>query len=99
MLQPGTHALSPFAGEAVIYPLTDQVYTMTGQLGTEGVVMGNDAVEVRSKDGRQLWISSAVTFHFVESKLTDVSKIWQDPERFVSSYIRPMTRNIPSPRK
>jgi regulator of protease activity HflC (stomatin/prohibitin superfamily) len=94
VLPPGTHMLSPFAGEAVIYPMTDQVYTMTGQLGAEGVVVGDDAVEARSKDGRQLWLDSAVTFHFVESKLTDVHRIWHDPERFVNSFIRPTTRNV-----
>ncbi len=92
VLQPGTHTLSPFAGEAVIYPLTDQVYTMTGQTGAVGSAVGDDAVEALSKDGRQLWIDSAVTFHFVESKLTDVRKLWHDPKNFVASFIRPMMR-------
>ena len=94
VLQPGTHTLSPFAGEAVIFPLTDQVYTMTGEPGAVGSVVGDDAVEVRSKDGRQMWIDSAVSFRFVESKLTDVSRLWRDPESFVNGFIRPATRNI-----
>ena len=95
VLQPGTHALSPFAGETTIYPLTDQVYTMTGQPGIDDdVVLGNDAVEARSKDGRQLWIDAAVTFHFVESKLIDVRRTWQTPDRFLKGFIRPTTRNV-----
>lgn len=94
VLQPGTHTLSPFAGEAVIFPLADQVYTMTGQPGAVGSVVGDDAVEVRSKDGRQMWIDSAVSFRFDESKLTDVRRMWRDPEVFVNNFIRPTTRNI-----
>ncbi len=94
VLQPGTHVLSPFDGEPVIYPLTSQVYTMTGQPGIVGSVVGDDAVEALSKDGRQLWIDSAVAFRFIESKLTSVRRIWHYPENFVSSFIRPTTRAI-----
>jgi hypothetical protein len=77
----------------VIYPLTDQVYTMTGQLGTEGVILGNDSIEARSKDGRQLWIDAAVTFHLVDSKLIDVHRLWNSPDRFLKGFIRPAARN------
>lgn len=95
VLLPGTHTLSLFMGDAVIYPMTDQVYAMTGQLGIDDdVVLGNDAVEARSKDGRQLWIDARVTFHFVESKLIDVRRTWQTPDRFLNGFIRPTTRNV-----
>ncbi len=94
VLQPGTHALSPFVGEPVIYPLTDQVYTMTGQPEAVGSVAGDDAVEALSKDGRQLWINSAVAFRFIESELTGVRRTWHDPENFVNGFIRPTTRTI-----
>jgi regulator of protease activity HflC (stomatin/prohibitin superfamily) len=93
VLKPGTHVLSPFSSDATIFSLAAQTYTMTGKLGTGGTVQGDDAIEARSKDGRQLWIGAAVTYHFVESKLTDVRRTWQDPERFVDAFIRPTTRN------
>lgn len=94
VLQPGTHTLSPLAGKAVIYPLTDQVYTMTGELRALGSGAAYDAVESLSKDGRQLWIDSAVTFRFVESKLPDMHHWWNGPQQFVDGFIRPTTRNV-----
>jgi len=94
VLKPGTHILSPFWGEATIFPLADQTYVMTEQPTSESAFQGSDAVEARSKDGRQLWIGSTVTFHFVESKLTDVRRTWQGPKPFLYGFIRPTTRNL-----
>jgi regulator of protease activity HflC (stomatin/prohibitin superfamily) len=94
VLKPGTQMLSPFSGEVTLYSLADQTYAMAEQSTPDSNVQGNDAVEARSKDGRQLWISAAVTFHYVESRLTDVRKTWQAPDRFVGGFIRPTTRNV-----
>lgn len=94
ILAPGAHTLSPFIQSVEVYSLADQTYTMKGQPETDGVVIGNDAIETRSKDGRRLWIDAAVTFHFVESKLIEVRRTWQGSERFLNGFIRPTTRNI-----
>jgi regulator of protease activity HflC (stomatin/prohibitin superfamily) len=94
LLEPGTHTLSPLFGDVTLYSLADQTYAMVNQSSPDSNDPRNDAVEARSKDGRQLWISAAVTFHYVESKLTDVRKTWQAPDRFASGFIRPTTRNV-----
>jgi regulator of protease activity HflC (stomatin/prohibitin superfamily) len=90
VLEPGTHMLPPFTGDAIIYPMTDQTYVMSAQ----GATIGNDSVEARSKDGRILMVDASVTFRYLPSHLAEIRRIWQDPERFVSGYIRPVTRNI-----
>ena len=94
LLEPGTHTLSPFSGEVTLYSLANQTYVMADQPTPDSTVQGNNAVEARSKDGRQLWISAAVNFHYIESKLTDIRKTWQAPDRFLGGFIRPTTRNV-----
>ena len=90
VLEPGTHMLPPFTGDAIIYPMTNQTYVMSSQ----GAALGNDSVETRSKDEHLLMVDASITFRYLPSHLIEIRKLWETPERFISGFIRPVTRNV-----
>lgn len=88
---PGLHWIIPFAENVRIFSVAKQTYTMS-TVGTEGAVAGDDSVQVRTKDGQQVYIDASVTYSIDPSKVINLNITWQN--RYQDELVRPQSRGI-----
>lgn len=90
-LQPGLRWVVPFLENVVVYPISQQTYTMS-IAPLEGAVQGDDSVTARTADGQELFIDASIIFAIDPDKVIDVHIDWKN--RYVDELVRPQSRGI-----
>jgi regulator of protease activity HflC (stomatin/prohibitin superfamily) len=75
-LQSGLHWIIPFAERVERYPKTNQNYTMSAT-PDEGSVGGDDSIQVRTKDGQQVYIDATVLYAVDPNKVVQLYSSWR----------------------
>jgi regulator of protease activity HflC (stomatin/prohibitin superfamily) len=75
-LQSGLHWIVPFAERVEKFPKVNQTYTMSATSG-EGDVQGDDSIQVRTKDGQQVFIDASVIFAIDPAKVVQLYSTWR----------------------
>lgn len=92
-LTAGIHVIVPFVENVDRFSIAQQEYTMSGSTN-EGALQGNDAVEGRTADGQQVFIDATVRYSVDPTQVVELRRKWITVERYVTSFVRPTTRNI-----
>jgi regulator of protease activity HflC (stomatin/prohibitin superfamily) len=90
-LQPGLHWIIPFVERIETYSIVRQSYTMAAA-ALEGQVAGDDAVQVRTKDGQQIFIDATVIYAVDANKAVDLYITWR--RDYENSLVRAQSRGI-----
>lgn len=72
----GLHWIIPFAERVERYPKTNQNYTMSATTD-EGSVAGDDSIQVRTKDGQQVYIDASVLYAVDPNKVVQLYSTWR----------------------
>jgi len=90
-LTAGLHWIIPFAERVEKYSILNQTYTMSA-VGTEGQVSGDDSIQVRTKDGQQVYIDASVIYAVDPLKTTDLYRTWRFD--YENGLVRPQSRGV-----
>ncbi|MBI5951280.1 MAG: prohibitin family protein [Chloroflexi bacterium] len=90
-LTAGLHWIVPFAERVERYSILNQTYTMSA-VGTEGQVSGDDSIQVRTKDGQQVYIDASVIYAIDPLKTTDLYRTWRFD--YENGLVRPQSRGV-----
>lgn len=90
-LNAGIHWIIPFVERVERYSILRQTYTMSA-VGTEGQVTGDDSIQVRTKDGQQVYIDASVIYSVDPRKAIDLYKTWRTG--FEDGLVRPQSRGV-----
>ncbi len=88
-LSPGLHWIIPFVESVKSYSIARQTYTMSST-PAEGQIVGDDAIEARTKDGQQVYIDASIIYSVDPKKLIQLHITWQD--RYQDNVVRPVAR-------
>ena len=72
----GLHWIVPFAERVEKFPKVNQTYTMSGATN-EGDIQGDDSIQVRTKDGQQVYIDASVIFAIDPTKVVQLYSTWR----------------------
>jgi regulator of protease activity HflC (stomatin/prohibitin superfamily) len=87
----GIHWVIPFVERVERYSILRQTYTMA-TVGTEGQVAGDDSIQVRTKDGQQVYIDASVIYAVDPNKAVDLYRTWR--KDYENGLVRPQSRGI-----
>jgi regulator of protease activity HflC (stomatin/prohibitin superfamily) len=90
-LTPGLHWVIPFLERVERYSILRQTYTMSS-VSAEGQVMGDDAIQVRTKDGQQVLIDASVIYSIDPNKAVNLYRTWRNS--YEDGLVRPTSRGI-----
>ena len=90
-LTAGIHFVIPFIERVERYTILRQTYTMSA-VGTEGQVTGDDSIQVRTKDGQQVYIDASVIYAVDPNKAVDLYRTWR--MNFEDGLVRPQSRGV-----
>ena len=90
-LTAGIHFVIPFVERVERYTILRQTYTMSA-VGTEGAVAGDDSIQVRTKDGQQVFIDASVIYQVDPKKVTDLYRTWL--KGYEDGLVRPQSRGV-----
>ncbi len=90
-LTPGLHWVIPFFERVERYSILRQTYTMSS-VSSEGQIQGDDAIQVRTKDGQQVLIDASVIYSIDPNKSVDLYKTWRNA--YEDGLVRPTSRGI-----
>jgi regulator of protease activity HflC (stomatin/prohibitin superfamily) len=90
-LLPGIHFVIPFVERVERYSILRQTYTMTA-VASEGAVTGDDSIQVRTKDGQQVYIDASVIYSVDPNKATDLYRTWR--KNYEDGLVRPQSRGV-----
>jgi len=90
-LTPGLHWVIPFAERVERYTILRQTYTMSA-VGTEGQQAGDDSIQVRTKDGQQVYVDASVIYSVDKLKAVDLYRTWRT--NYEDGLVRPTSRGI-----
>ncbi len=90
-LSAGIHWVIPFVERVERYTILRQTYTMSA-VGTEGQVAGDDSIQVRTKDGQQVYIDASVIYAVDPNKAIQLYKTWR--KGYEEGLVRPQSRGI-----
>jgi regulator of protease activity HflC (stomatin/prohibitin superfamily) len=90
-LQPGLRWVIPFFENVIVYPISQQTYTMS-IASQEGQLEGDDSIDARTSDGQQVKIDASVIYAIDPEKVVDVHIAWQD--RYTDELVRPLARGV-----
>jgi regulator of protease activity HflC (stomatin/prohibitin superfamily) len=88
-LGPGVHVVVPVVNVPIKYSTETRNYTMS-KTANEGGVAGDDSVQVRTRDGQQVYIDISVLYSIDPVKANLVHIRYQN--RFEADFIRPTVR-------
>ncbi len=96
-LQSGLHWIIPFAERVERYPKVNQNYTMSST-PDEGAVTGDDSIQVRTKDGQQVFIDASVLYAVDPSKVVQLYSTWRFDyeDQLVRTQARGVIREVAS---
>ena len=87
----GIHFLIPFVERVERFSILRQTYTMATNT-SEGQVTGDDSIQVRTKDGQQVYIDASVIYAIDPLKAVNLYKTWRNT--YQDGLVRPATRGI-----
>jgi regulator of protease activity HflC (stomatin/prohibitin superfamily) len=90
-LNAGIHWIIPFVERVERYSILRQTYTMSA-VATEGAVSGDDSIQVRTKDGQQVYIDASVIYSVDPLKAIDLYKTWRTG--YEDGLVRPQSRGV-----
>jgi len=90
-LTAGIHFVIPFIERVEVYSILRQTYTMSA-VGTEGQVSGDDSIQVRTKDGQQVFIDASVIYQVDPKKAIDLYRTWR--KNYEDGLVRPQSRGV-----
>ncbi|MBE0682780.1 MAG: prohibitin family protein [Anaerolineales bacterium] len=90
-LTAGLHWVIPFAERVERYSILNQTYTMSS-VADEGQGAGDDSIQVRTKDGQQVYIDASVIYAVDPNKSIDLYRTWRF--NFQDGLVRPQSRGV-----
>lgn len=90
-LTAGLHWIVPFAERVERYSILNQTYTMSST-ADEGQTAGDDSIQVRTKDGQQVYIDASVIYAIDPLKTINLYRTWRFD--YENGLVRPQTRGI-----
>ncbi|NWF65343.1 MAG: prohibitin family protein [Chloroflexi bacterium] len=96
-LDSGLHWIVPFAERVERFPKTNQNYTMSST-ADEGAMAGDDSIQVRTKDGQQVYIDASVIYAVDPLKVVQLYSTWRFTyeDQFVRTQARGIIRDVAS---
>lgn len=96
-LQSGLHWIIPFAERVERFPKVNQNYTMSS-VADEGEIPGDDSIQVRTKDGQQVFIDASVIYAVDPTKVVQLYSTWRSnyEEQLVRTQARGVIREVAS---
>lgn len=96
-LDSGLHWIVPFAERVERFPRTNQNYTMSS-VADEGQTSGDDSIQVRTKDGQQVYIDASVIYAVDPLKVVQLYSTWRFAyeDQFVRTQVRGIIRDVAS---
>ncbi len=96
-LESGLHWIIPFAERVERYPKVNQNYTMSST-PDEGEVSGDDSIQVRTKDGQQVYIDASVLYAVDPNKVVQLYSTWRFDyeDQLVRTQARGVIREVAS---
>ncbi len=96
-LESGLHWIIPFAERVERYPKVNQNYTMSST-PDEGAVSGDDSIQVRTKDGQQVYIDASVLYAVDPNKVVQLYSTWRFDyeDQLVRTQARGVIREVAS---
>jgi regulator of protease activity HflC (stomatin/prohibitin superfamily) len=89
----GLSWIVPYFENVITYPISRQTYTMSStDSEVQQLVMGDDAVQARTKDGQIVFVDASVIFQIDPARVIDVHLFWQN--NYLNDLIRPQARGI-----
>jgi regulator of protease activity HflC (stomatin/prohibitin superfamily) len=90
-LTAGLHWIVPFAERVERYSILNQTYTMSA-VSSEGSVQGDDSIQVRTKDGQQVYIDASVIYAIDPLHAIDLYTSWRFT--YEDGLVRPQARGV-----
>lgn len=90
-LTAGLHWIVPFAERVERYSILNQTYTLSSSVD-EGQSAGDDSIQVRTKDGQQVYIDASVIYAIDPLKTVDLYRTWRFD--YENGLVRPQARGI-----
>lgn len=90
-LTAGLHFIVPFAERVERYSVLNQTYTMSS-VADEGQTAGDDSIQVRTKDGQQVYIDASVIYAVDPLKTANLYRTWRFD--FENGLVRPQARGV-----
>ena len=90
-LTPGLRWIIPFAERVERFSILNQNYTMSA-VGTEGQISGDDSIQVRTKDGQQVFIDASVIYSVDKLKAVTLYTTWR--KDYEDGLVRPQSRGV-----
>ncbi|HRJ57925.1 MAG TPA: prohibitin family protein [Anaerolineales bacterium] len=90
-LESGLHWIIPFAERVERFPKLNQTYTMSSALD-EGITEGDDSIQVRTKDGQQVFIDASVIYAVDPVKVVSLYGTWRS--NYEDGLVRPQARGV-----
>jgi regulator of protease activity HflC (stomatin/prohibitin superfamily) len=96
-LDSGLHWIVPFAERVERFPRTNQNYTMSSA-ADEGDIPGDDSIQVRTKDGQQVFIDASLIYAVDPLKVVKLYSTWRFAyeDQFVRTQARGIIRDVAS---
>lgn len=90
-LPSGLHWVVPFVNRVERYSILRQTYTMSS-VEVEGQQRGDDSIQVRTKDGQQVYVDASVIYAVDPAKAIDLYKTWRTG--YEVGLVRPVSRGV-----
>lgn len=90
-LPSGLHWIVPFVNRVERYSILRQTYTMSS-VEIEGVQRGDDSIQVRTKDGQQVYVDASVIYAIDPMKAIDLYRTWRNG--YETGLVRPVARGV-----
>ncbi len=90
-LPSGLHWIVPFVNRVERYSILRQTYTMSS-VEVEGSQPRDDSIQVRTKDGQQVYVDASVIFAVDQARVVDLYRTWRGG--YEAGLVRPVARGV-----
>jgi regulator of protease activity HflC (stomatin/prohibitin superfamily) len=90
-LPSGLHWIIPFAERVETYSILNQTYTMSS-VTAEGQQQGDDSIQVRTKDGQQVYVDASVIYAINPGQAINLYRTWRNG--YEDGLVRPSSRGV-----
>ncbi len=90
-LPSGLHWIIPFAERVERYSILNQTYTMSSVVD-EGQTQGDDSIQVRTKDGQQVFVDASVIYAVDPNAAINLYRTWRNG--YEEGLVRPQSRGV-----
>ncbi len=90
-LQAGIQFVIPFIERVERFTVLRQTYTMSS-VSDEGNMVGDDSIQVRTKDGQMVYVDATVIYSIDPTKAVNLYKTWR--KTYEEGLVRPQSRGV-----